>query len=80
VPDYTVSEDGVKVAEVRTGTPAAEAGLRPGDIISALNATPVHNLREYTQVLKELDPGAVVEILFRRNENEYRATTRVIAR
>jgi serine protease Do len=70
----------VKVAEVRAGTPAAQAGLRPGDIISALNTTPVHNLREYTQVLKELDPGAVVDILFRRNENEHRATARVVAR
>jgi membrane-associated protease RseP (regulator of RpoE activity) len=80
VPDYTVSEDGVKIAEVRAGTPAAQAGLRPGDIISALNKTPVHNLREYTQALKELDPGDAVRILFRRNESEYRVTARVVER
>jgi len=80
VPDYAVSEDGVKIAEVRAGTPAAQAGLRPGDIISAVNETPVHNLREYTQALKELAPGDVARILFRRDDNEYRVTARVVER
>ncbi|MDH3900995.1 MAG: PDZ domain-containing protein, partial [Gammaproteobacteria bacterium] len=61
-------------------TPAAQAGLRAGDIISAVNATPVHNLRDYTQALKELAPGDAVTIVYRRNEIEHRATARVVER
>jgi hypothetical protein len=80
VPDYTVSGDGVRIAEVRAQAPAVQAGLRVGDIISALNDTPVHNLRDYTEVLKELAPGDAVEILFMRNSAEHRATARVIER
>jgi S1-C subfamily serine protease len=80
VPDYAVSADGVRIAEVRARTPAAQAGLRAGDIISAVNATPVHNLRDYTQALKELAPGDAVTIVYRRNEIEHRATARVVER
>jgi S1-C subfamily serine protease len=65
---------------VRTETPAARAGLRPGDVITALDDTPVRDLREYTQVLKELAPGDAVEILFRRNGTMHRVTARVTER
>ncbi len=80
VPDYAVSGDGVRIAEVRAQTPAAAAGLRSGDVISALNGTPVHNLRDYTQVLQELAPGDAVEIQYRRDAIEHRASARVIER
>jgi len=80
VPDYAVSGDGVQIAEVRAGTPAAAAGLKAGDVISALNGTTVGNLRDYTQVLQELAPGDAVEIQYRRDAVEQRSTARVIER
>jgi len=80
VPDYAAVTDGARIAEVRAGTPAQQAGLRAGDIITALNGTPMHDLRDYTQVLRELAPGDEVEIVFRRDGAEHRATARVIER
>ena len=80
VPDYGASGDGVQIAGVRPGTPAARAGLRAGDVIGALNGTPVHNLRDYTQVLQELAPGDSVSILYLRDASAHRASTRVIER
>jgi aminopeptidase N len=80
VPEYAASPDGVQIADVHAESPAAQAGLRPGDIIQAVNATAVHNLREYTQALTELQPGDTVELVFWRSNREHRATTRVIAR
>jgi hypothetical protein len=80
VPDYAVSGDGVQIADVRARTPAAEAGLRAGDIIRAVNGTPVHDLRDYTRALRELAPGDAARIVYRRNEIEHRATARVVAR
>jgi aminopeptidase N len=80
VPDYAASEDGVRIAEVRAGTPAAQAGLRPGDIIAVVNGTPVHNLRDYTGVLEELAPGDAVGIRYMRDAIEHRATATVMQR
>ncbi|MGD8631019.1 MAG: M20/M25/M40 family metallo-hydrolase [Gammaproteobacteria bacterium] len=80
VPDYAAGGDGVRIAGVRTGTPAAQAGLRPGDIIAAVNGTPVHNLRDYTGVLQGLAPDDAVEIQYTRDAIEYRATARVMQR
>jgi S1-C subfamily serine protease len=80
VPDYAASGDGVQIAGVRPGTPAARAGLRAGDVIGALNGTRVHNLRDYTQVLQELAPGDAIRIVFRRNAVEHQVNARLVKR
>jgi aminopeptidase N len=80
VPDYAASGAGVRIAEVRTDTPAAEAGLRAGDIIKAVNETAVHDLRDYSRVLQELAPGDAVVIVYTRNAVDLRATARVTER
>jgi len=80
VPDYAVSGNGVRIAEVRAQTPAALAGLRAGDIITAVNETAVSNLRDYAQTLKEFAPGDAVSITFRRDDNEHQASARLIGR
>ena len=80
VPDYAAGGEGVRIEEVHARTPAAQAGLRAGDFITALNGTPVHGLRDYTQVLKELAPGDTVEIVFRRDDGEHRVAARVVER
>jgi hypothetical protein len=80
VPEYAFSGEGVQIAAVRAGTPAAQAGLRPGDVIIAVNKTPVHNLREYAQALKALNPGDEVLIGYRRNGTEHRVRTHVVVR
>lgn len=41
---------GVVVNRVQRGTPAARAGLRPGDVISSVNRRPVRNLQEFEAV------------------------------
>jgi S1-C subfamily serine protease len=80
VPDYAVSADGVRITGVRAETPAALAGLRPGDVITGLNETPVHNLRDYTRVLKEFAPGDAIELAFRRDGIKHQASVRLTGR
>lgn len=46
----TTSDDGVEVTEVEQGSPAAQRGLRPGDVITAVNRTRVGNLQDLAAV------------------------------
>jgi len=46
----TASEDGVEVTEVEPGSPAAQRGLRPGDIITAVNRNRVGDLQDLAAV------------------------------
>lgn len=42
---------GVLVQDVQPGSPAAEAGLRPGDVITSVNRQPVRNLEEFQKAV-----------------------------
>jgi len=46
----TTDEGGVEVVAVEPGSPAAQRGLRPGDIITAVNRRPVHSLAELNEI------------------------------
>jgi len=43
---------GIVVKDVQPNSPAADAGLRPGDIISAVNQQPVDSLEEFKKMIK----------------------------
>jgi serine protease Do len=58
---------GVLVEEVSQG-PAAQAGIRPGDIIVRLNNRPVNTVAEFEKRVKELPTGKPVPILVQRGE------------
>jgi len=44
-------EPGVLVLRVPMGTPAAEAGLRPGEVIRAVNGVPVRDMTPLRRAL-----------------------------
>jgi putative serine protease PepD len=53
---------GVGVISVVPGGPAATAGVQPGEVITAVNNTPVRGSSELAQVLAKLDPGQTVPV------------------
>lgn len=60
---------GVLVSEVEPGSPAADAGLRRGDVILEVNRERVSNVDEYTKQVAETPPGKTVLLLVRRGES-----------
>jgi len=62
VPDYAAKVDGVQLADVRAGGPAAAAGLQPGDIITRLGGRDIHNFDDYMASFGELKPGVAVPV------------------
>ena len=80
VPDFTYSGNGVRLEDVRAGTPAQHAGLRKGDIIIAVNETAVTDMRTYSEALKQLDPGDAIRVRFLRDGVEKTMDTQVTER
>ncbi|MBZ2183401.1 MAG: M28 family peptidase [Bryobacter sp.] len=66
VPDFAEVPGGVKLADVRAGSPAAKAGIQGGDILVEFDGKPVTNLQEYTYILRQKAAGDAVEVKVKR--------------
>lgn len=62
VPDFTETEDGVRFSDVRPGSPAAKAGLKPGDVLVEFGGKTIRNLYDFTDALRRSKVGDVVEV------------------
>jgi len=80
VPDFAFGGPGVRLDDVRSGSPAAQAGLQAGDVIIAVNEAAVRDMRDYAAALKQLAPGDEIRVRFRRAGAEQTVTTRVVER
>jgi serine protease Do len=60
-------EGGVLVTEVEEKAPGAKAGLKEGDVITALNGQPVHDGQELRKEIASLAPGKEVEVAIVRD-------------
>jgi serine protease Do len=65
---YT-GEEGVVMASVDPGSPAAEAGLRRGDLIQEIDRQSIQSLSEYNQALASIGKEENFLILIRRDQN-----------
>lgn len=62
VPDMGEEVVGVKFADVREGSPAAQAGLKAGDILVQFAGKEIKNLYDFTYALRTHKPGEVVRV------------------
>ncbi len=62
IPDFGQTEEGVKFSDVRAGSPAAKAGLKPGDVLVQFGEKPIKNLYDFTDALRRSKVGDVVEV------------------
>jgi len=60
-------EPGALVTEVIPDTPAAEAGLRQGDLITSIEGAPIQSMVELAGEVRATDPGTTVTMQVRRN-------------
>lgn len=75
VPDMGANEGGYKVADVRDGSPAFQAGLRAGDVVVEFGGKPVASLMEFTYVLRSFKPGDEVLVKWKRAGVEMQGKT-----
>ncbi len=58
---------GVRVDGVSPGGPAAEAGVKAGDVIVAVSAKPVTTGRELVRAMEAVEPGEKIELGLKRD-------------
>jgi serine protease Do len=60
---------GVVVTQVTPGSPAAEAGMRRGDVVQEVNRKPVENVEDFGQAIEDAKSQESILFLIRRGES-----------
>ena len=71
---------GVLIAGVERNGPAANAGVKPGDVLVAVNATPTPDAPAMLDAVAELKPGSRAMLKLRRNQKELEVQVTVAKR
>lgn len=70
VPDFAYTGTGVKIGAVIENSPGAKAGLQKNDIIIGVNNDKITNLRNYTAILKNHNPGDKIKMIILRGDKK----------
>jgi Do/DeqQ family serine protease len=70
---------GALVSDVERGTPAESAGLKRGDVITALNGEPVKDSNVLRNEIAQLEPGSEVKLTVTRDGREQLVTAKLAA-
>ncbi len=70
VPDFAYTGKGIRLSSVVEGSPGEKAGLKPGDIIVAVNGQRTDDLRAYSSLLKQYQPGDMITLTVMRGGQE----------
>ena len=62
---------GAVVAVVVPGSPAAQAGIRPGDVITQLDTEPIQTPAIFVSAISGMQPGETVDIQLQRGGSQY---------
>jgi serine protease Do len=69
--DLKPGTTGVVISDISEGSPAAEAGLRPGDLITEVNRTAILNLSDYQRALQQVKTGENLLLLVKRTGGSF---------
>ncbi len=77
IPDMGEEVEGVRFADVRDGSPAANAGLKGGDILVEFAGKPIKNLYDFTYALRAHKPGEEVAVTVLRGGERLTVTVKL---
>ncbi len=80
VPAFDYQGEGVKIESLTPDSPAAKAGLQPGDVIVRIGERKITDLRGYSEVLKQLEPGQTVTMEVLRGGSQVEVKITVVQR
>jgi S1-C subfamily serine protease len=69
-------QDGALVGEVQPDSPAAQAGIQPGDVITRVNGAPILDAEQLVDAVSNAGPGHELTLTIRRNTHNMTITVR----
>lgn len=75
---YSTEPRGVYISEVLPNTPAVHANIQPGDVIIALNGTPIKNVQEFIKYLANATPNQTLTITLKIDDTIRNVTVKLI--
>jgi S1-C subfamily serine protease len=70
MPDYLYSEGGMRIDGVTEGRPAANAGLRKGDVVVRMGDSTVTDIYGYMRALSVFETGDTTTVVVKRDGEE----------
>ena len=77
IPDFGESAQGVRFADVQSGSPADKAGLKMGDILVEFDGNPIQNLYDFTYALRAKKPDDEVKVVVLRSGEKVSVTVKL---
>jgi putative serine protease PepD len=74
------AQAGAAITQVRTGTPAAQANLRAGDVVTGAAGKPIASASELRAVINAHRPGDAISITYKRGGQSHTVTVKLAAR
>jgi putative serine protease PepD len=69
-----------KIASVKAATPAAQAGLKAGDVVTAVDGTSIASGDDLTRAIDSHKPGDTITLKYHRGGSEHTADLKLAAR
>ncbi len=70
VPDFAYTGEGVRIGSVIEGSAGAKAGLKAGDVITAIDGEKVSDLKQYSDALKKFKPSDRIKLQILRGDKK----------
>ena len=74
------SASNARLAQVVPGTPAAEAGLKAGDVITAIDGNDVSTIDGVQSAISSKKPGDTIEVTYTRDGQSHTVTVKLTTR
>ena len=65
---YPENEKGILVTGVRPGSKGADSGIRIGDLVKEINQRPVETLKDYLDLMGQIEEGKTLRLLIKRGD------------
>ncbi|MBF0258459.1 MAG: PDZ domain-containing protein, partial [Desulfamplus sp.] len=74
---YNARANGLIVTDIEPDSKADRSGIRVGDLLREVNHRPVENMNQYNSILRQVQKGASVQLLFIRGNSSFIAVRMV---